>query len=482
MAVLVDHSSGDLRIISLKSGRWGSETQATHCSEGEAGHNVSLWGTMGNTQGLPTISPKLKRIAELAKSDPSMQFTAIFHLIDVNFLREAYTQLRKDAAPGVSGQTAQNYAECLEENLIYLHKRLKEMHYKAPPVKRQWIEKEDGKKRPLGMPEFEDKIVQKAVVTLLEQIYDLDFYDFSHGFRKGHSQHLAIKEIRENSRRLNIGWIIDADISGFFDNIRHEQLLEFIRKRVNDGRVIRLIGKWLNAGVLDGKELSYPDKGTPQGGVISPLLANIYLHNVLDEWFEGVVKSRLNGRCFLIRYADDFIIGFENEIDAHRVMKVLPKRFNRYGLTIHTEKTKLIDFNKPSSNYSTSKGAGTFDFLGFTHYWAKSRKGYWIIKRKTAKKKLRRSMKAIWVWCRNNRHINIMIQWKLLNLKLRGHYQYYGIRCNFKSLEIFYFYLKKAWKRWLGTRSSKSYISYAKFELLLKKYPLVLPRVVHYNV
>jgi len=437
---------------------------------------------MGNTQGLPTISPKLKRIAELAKSDPTIEFTAIFHLIDVNLLREAHAHLRKDAAPGVSGQTAQDYAEHLEDNLIHLHERLKVMRYKAPPVRRQWIDKDDGKKRPLGIPEFEDKIVQKAAEMILTHIYEHDFYDHSHGFRKGHSQHQAVKEIRENIRRQNIGWIIDADIKGFFDNINHEHLREFIRKRVNDGRIIRLIGKWLNAGVLDGKELSYPEAGTPQGGVISPLLANIYLHYVLDEWFEEMIRPRLTGRCFLIRYADDFIIGFDTEEDAHRVMKVLPNRFNRYGLTIHTEKTKLIDFRKPSSGNDTSKGAGTFDFLGFTHYWARSRNGYWIVKRKTAKKKLNRSMKAIWKWCRNNRHMNIKEQWELLNSKLRGHYQYYGVRSNYKSLEAYYEYLMKAWKRWLGRRSRDGYISYAKFERMLEKYPLLLPQIVHYDV
>jgi hypothetical protein len=253
-----------------------------------------------------------------------------------------------------------------------------------------------------------------------------------------------------------------------------------MRKRVNDGRVIRLIGKWLKAGVLDGNGLTYPDSGTPQGGIISPLLANIYLHYTLDEWFEEQIRPRLKGKCFLIRYADDFIIGFEHEADAKRVMNVLPKRFNRYGLTIHTQKTRLINFKKPSAD--TVKNPGTFDFLGFTHYWAKSRKGYWIIKRKTAKKKQSRSMKAIWVWCRDNRHKSITLQWEQLNLKLRGHYQYYGIRNNYKSLEIYFNHLKSSWKIWLSRRSSKGYISYTKFDKLLLKFPLVLPRIVHHYV
>jgi RNA-directed DNA polymerase len=437
---------------------------------------------MGNTQGLPTISSKLKRIADLAKENPTMQFTAIFHLMDIAHLRESFRQLRKDAAPGISGQTAEDYAENLEENLTDLHRRIKAMQYKAPPVKRQWIDKDDGKKRGLGIPEIEDKIVQKAMAMLLDPIYEQDFYECSYGFRKGRNQHQALKELRGNISRKNTGWIIDADISGFFDNINHEHMRDFIRQRVNDGRVIRLIGKWLNAGVLEGKELTYPESGTPQGGVISPLLANMFLHYVLDEWFEETIKLRLKGKSFLVRYADDFIIGFESEDDALRVMKVLPKRFNRYGLTIHPVKTKLVDFRRPNSKKDVSKGAGTIDFLGFTHYWAKTRKGNWIVKRKTAKKKLNRSMKAVWTWCRDNRHITIREQWNHLNSKLRGHYQYYGVRSNYKSLEVYYEYLLKAWKQWLGRRSRDGFISYAKLNKMLEKYPLVLPRIVHYNV
>jgi len=241
---------------------------------------------MGKALNLPTISPKLERIAELAKADSELQFTSLAHMLNVEMLREAFHKLRKDAASGVSGRTAQEYAEQLEENLVDLHERLRNKRYKAPPVKRVWIDKGKGKKRPLGLPEIEDKIVQKAVTILLAPIYENDFYEFSHGFRTGHSQHLAIKEVRQQIYAQNVNWIIDADISGFFDNIDHKILREFIQKRVKDGGIIRLIGKWLKAGVVENKELSYPKKGTPQGGVISPLLANIFLHYVLDEWFE----------------------------------------------------------------------------------------------------------------------------------------------------------------------------------------------------
>ena len=434
---------------------------------------------MGKAQNLPTISPKLERIAELAKADSELQFTSIAHLLNVEMLREAFRLLRKDAASGVSGITAREYAENLEANLEYLHDRLRNQRYKAPPVKRVWIDKGKGKKRPLGIPEIEDKIVQKAVAILLEPIYENEFYDFSHGFRPGHSQHLAIKEVRQQIYAKRVSWIIDADIKGFFDDIDHKILREFIQKRIKDGGIIRLIGKWLKAGVMEKKELSYPKKGTPQGGVISPLLANIYLHYVLDEWFEEMIKPRLKGRVFINRYADDFIIGFELEEDAQRVMEVLPKRFNRHGLTIHPEKTKLVNFKNPSSEKESTKGAGTFDYLGFTHYWAKSRKGYWIVKRKTSGKKLRLKITAIWDWCKHNRHISVKEQQQMLNSKLIGHYQYYGIRGNYKLLEVYYEAVEKAWKRWLGRRSRTGYINYEDFRKFLVHYPLAKPRIVH---
>jgi RNA-directed DNA polymerase len=447
--------------------------------EGDTGHNVSLWRNMGKTQNLPTISPKLERIAELAKEDSERQFISIAHLLNMELLRESFRLLRKDAASGVSGTTAKDYAKNLEENLENLYERLRTLRYIAPPVKRVWIDKEKGKKRPLGIPEIEDKIVQKAVTILLAPIYNHDFYEFSHGFISGHSPHLAIKEVREQLYALHINWIIDADIEGFFNNIDHNLLHEFIQKRIKDGGIIRLIGKWLKAGVVENKELSYPKKGTPQGGVISPLLANIFLHYVLDEWFVAMIQPRLKGRCFINRFADDFILGFEFEEDARRVMEVLPKRFNRFGLNIHPEKTKLVDFRKPSYSNTTTKGAGTFDYLGFTHYWGKSRNNYWVVKRKTSAKKLRVKIANIWKWCKQNRHINVKEQQVTLNQKLVGHYQYYGIRNNYKLIEVYYEAVLKAWKRWLGRRSRDGYISWKKFEKFLEHHPLAKPRLVH---
>jgi RNA-directed DNA polymerase len=395
---------------------------------------------MGEAQNLPTISPKLERIAELAKADSELQFTSIAHLLNVDMLIEAFGLLRKDAASGVSGTTVCDYAENLEENLEGLHDRLRSQRYKAPPVRRVWIDKGNGKKRPLGIPEIEDKIVQKAVTKLLTPIYENDFYDYSHGFRPEHSQHLAIKEVRQQIYAKNVSWIIDADIAGFFDNIDHKILREFIQRRIKDGGIIRLIGKWLKAGVIEEKELSYPKKGMPQGGVISPLLANIYLHYVLDEWFTETIQPLLKGRCFINRFADDFIIGFELESDARRVMAVLPKRFNRFGLTIHPGKTKLVKFKNPS---------------------------------------LCIKITSVWEWCKHNRHISVKEQHQMLNSKLIGHYQYYGIRGNYKFLEVYYEAVEKAWKRWLGRRSRTGYINYEDFQKFLGHYPLAKPRIVH---
>ena len=434
---------------------------------------------MGDTQRSQTVSTRLQVIAEQARKHPEMIFTSLIHLIDIDFLREAYKQTRKDGAKGVDHVSGRDYGDDLEENLKSLHSRLRQQRYKAMPVRRAWIEKEDGSQRPLGIPAFEDKIVQRAVSMLMSAIYEQDFYGFSHGFRKEHSAHQAIKELREKCVALNINWIVDADVSKFFDNLDHGLLLEIIRKRINDGGIVRLIGKWLNAGVLEEGKLIYAEQGTPQGGVISPLLANIFLHHVLDKWLENEIRPRLKGRCFLIRYADDFVVGVELESDARRFMAVLPKRFNRFKLTIHPEKTKLVRFHPLQAGEKAGVECRTFDFLGFTHYWAQSLSGRWIIKRKTAAKRLRRAMKSVWQWCRDHRHWNMMEQYRILSAKLYGHYQYYAIRANFKMLEVYYEHVEDCWRRWLGQRSRNGYISGKEYDQIRKRYPLPAPRIIH---
>ncbi|RPI78310.1 MAG: group II intron reverse transcriptase/maturase [Chloroflexi bacterium] len=425
------------------------------------------------------VSTKLQQIAEQAVNEPDKVFTNIMYLVDVDFLREAYQRTRKDAAPGMDGVTAEQYAKNLDENLQALYDRMRKGQYRAPAVKRIWLDKENGSKRPIGIPEFEDKIVQRAVSMLLGAIYEQDFYAFSHGFRPEHSPHQALGEIWKQCMGMNIGWIIDADVSGFFDNLSHSKLQEIIKQRVNDGGILRYIGKWLNAGIMDGESLSYPEKGTPQGGVVSPILANVYLHHVLDEWFVKEVQPLMKGRCFLCRFADDFIIGFEREEDARRVMEVLPKRFARFDLTIHPEKTRLVSFQKPNRQQEDGKGNGTFVFLGFTHYWAKSRRNNWVIKRKTAPKRLHRSMRNAWEWCRQNRHKPLREQYHMLCLKLNGHYQYYGIQGNFAMLRVLYKHVENAWRYWLSHRSSKGGIPWEMFRTLGIRYPLPTPRIVH---
>ncbi len=428
----------------------------------------------------PTVSTKLQRIAAQAADYPQLVFTTLAHLIDVEFLREAFHRINKRSSPGLDKVTARQYAEDLEENLVDLHERMRSGLYKAPPVVRVWLEKEDGKRRPIGKPTFEDKIVQRAVEMLLSAIYEQVFYDFSHGFRQGRSQHRALHELDKQLWQLNIGWIVNADITGLFDNLDHGHLRRFIRKRVNDGSIIRLIGKWLNAGVMEEGKLKYYETGTPQGGVISPLLSNIFLHYVLDDWFVKEVKPRLRGRCFMIRWADDFIIGCELESDARRIMAVLPKRFGRYGLSLHPEKTSIIRFKRPrSGGGGKDRQNGTIDFLGFTFYWARSYRGYWVMKKKTARRRLARFMRVLWRWCRENMHEPIQQQHRALCVKLRGWFRYHGVRNNYRALKAVFACAGRAWRYWLSRRSSKGTVNWEKFDRLCLSYPLPRPRLIH---
>ncbi len=434
---------------------------------------------MRDTQKSQIISTQLRQIAEQAIAHPDRVFTTLIHRMDVDFLREAYHRLRKDGAPGLSGVTAKDYGRNLEANLIELHERLKGKRYVAPPIKRVWLEKDGGKKRPIGISEFEDKIVQKAVSMLMGAVYEQDFHPFSYGFREEHNAHQALAEIREQCMRHGIRWIYDADITGFFDNIERSWLRTFIQQRINDGGLLRLIGKWLNAGVMEGEQITYSDRGTPQGGTISPCLANVFLHHVLDEWFVREVKPRMRGHCFIVRFADDFVIGFQREDDARRVMDVLPKRFAKYGLQIHPEKSRLLAFGKPASRKEVTRGDNTFDFLGFTHYWARSRQGNWVIKRKTARKKVSKTVQALWTWCRNNRHMDLVKQHSILCSKLRGHFQYFGVRCNMRAMQAVLHHALRGWMYWLKRRSSKNAMNWEKFAALLQCMPLPTPKIIH---
>ncbi len=422
----------------------------------------------------------------LAKRSPQMGFTSLAYLMDIDWLREAFYRTRKNGAPGVDGQTWAEYAENLEENLQSLLDRAKSGTYRAPPVRRVHIPKggSTSETRPIGVPTLEDKVLQRAVVMLLEPIYEHDFHDGSYGFRPGRSAHQALETLWKQTMNNGGGWILEVDIRKFFDTLDHTHLRTFLQRRMRDGVLKRLIGKWLKAGVMEDGSVSFPDAGSPQGGVVSPILSNVFLHYVLDAWFEEEVKPRLRGRAYLIRYADDFVIGFTREDDARRVMDVLPKRFGKYGLTIHPEKTRLVRFHRPSQATTNKEdeeptGPETFQLLGFTHYWARSRKGRWVVKRKTASKRLSRAVRSIADWCRCNRHRPVGQQHHTLSQKVRGHFAYYGITANGRSLANFLNAVERCWRKWLNRRNRQRTMNWDKFNRLLKRYPLPPVRIVH---
>lgn len=435
---------------------------------------------MAKTPSFSTTSTKLQRIAQLAREAPQLAFTTLAHHLNMDLLREAYRRTRKDAAVGIDGQTGTEYAANLEQNLQSLLARVKSGKYRAPPVRRVHIPKGDGSKtRPIGVPTFEDKVLQRAVVMILEPIYEQDFVPWSYGFRPGRSQHQALAATWEALMKMHGGWVLEVDIASFFDELDHGHLRGFVRQRVRDGVLLRLLGKWLNAGVFEDGVVTTPEAGTPQGGVVSPLLANIYLHEVFDRWFEDEVRPRLRGHAYVVRFADDLMLVFRSESDARRVMEVLAKRFARFGLRLHPQKTRLVEFRQPRrSQERRGPGQGTFDLLGFTHFWARSRRGKWVVRRKTAGDRLRRAVRALGQWCRAHRHWPIAVQHQLLSAKVRGHYAYYGIIGNWRSLSRLRWEVEGAWRRWLHRRSQRG-MTWARFYRLMERYPLPTPKIVH---
>ncbi len=435
---------------------------------------------MGETSSSPTVSTKLERIAKLAKELQGAPLQTLAHHVDIDWLREAHRRTRKSGAPGVDGKTAAEYAERLEENLHALLDRVKAGTYRAPPVRRVHIPKGDGSQtRPIGIPTFEDKILQRAVVMVLEAVYEQEFHDFSYGFRPGRSALQACEVLSNTMMRMGGGWVLEVDIRKFFDTVDHEHLRQILGLRIRDGALLRLIGKWLNAGVMEGLELSHPDAGTPQGGVISPLLANIYLHEVLDEWFVREVRPRLRGRAELVRYADDLLFVFAHKDDAERVLAVLPKRFGKYGLALHPDKTRLVSFHRPDRNNGGGDGPGTFDLLGFTHHWGLSRKGKWVLKKRTAKDRISRTLRRIAQWCRLHRHDDVEVQQRALARRLNGHYAYFGVTSNYRALARVCHETLTIWRKWLSRRSQTGRVNWVAMRMLLERFPLPKPRIVH---
>jgi group II intron reverse transcriptase/maturase len=434
---------------------------------------------MTETPSSLDISTKLERIAKLATDRPGVSLQTLAHHIDVDWLREAYRRTRKDGARGVDGQSAETYAAHLEENLQGLLDRAKSGSYRAPPVRRVHIPKGDGTEtRPIGIPTFEDKVLQRAVAMVIGEVYEQEFYDCSYGFRPGRSAHDALQAVQHAAWRMKGGWIVEVDIRKFFDTVDHAHLREILRRRIGDGVLLRLIGKWLNAGVREGLDLSYPDEGTPQGGVISPLLANIYLHTVLDEWFSRDIRPVLDGEAVMVRYADDFVVLFARKRDAERFLAVLPKRFGKFGLTLHPDKTRLVPFQRPDRVDDDDDRPGTFDLLGFTHYWARSRKDHWIVKQRTAKDRFSRALRRLREWCCWHRHDPLETQHLTLKKKIRGHYAYYGITSNFDRIADFFFWATRIWRTALARRSQQR-LPWRKMQKLLERFPLPAPRIVH---
>ena len=433
-----------------------------------------------DNRDMKSVSTKQLGIANTAKKYPHEAITVLHPHLDEHWLWEASQRVRKSGAVGVDGQSHADYEKDKAQRLKALLTKAKDGSYRAPPVKRVYIPKDRCEKRGIGIPTHEDKLLQRAVVMLLEPIYEEEFHDFSFGLRPNKSPHQALKYLRDQCYEQDVAYVLDVDLRKYFDTIDHMHLREILHRRVGDGVVTRLINKWLKAGVWEEGIVQYPKAGSPQGGVISPLLSNVYLHTVLDDWYVNDIQPHLQGKSFMVRYADDFVMGFANKSDAQSMLEVLQERFAAYGLQIHPEKTRLVRFKRPSKypNEREPKPE-TFDFLGFTHYWGKSLKGNNVVHRKTSSKSFRRSLKAIKEWGWKHRHMSLKEQQEQINRKLSGHYGYYGITGNIRSLNRLRHEVHKHWRRWLGRRTRGGPMNWNRFNGLLINYPLIPPKIIH---
>lgn len=412
----------------------------------------------------------------MAEKYAETPLTTLNHHLDLLWLHEAYRQVKKDSSPGVDGVTVEAYGRNLSANLADLLERAKSGRYHAPLVKRVHIPKNTTETRPIGMPTVENKVLERAVVMLLEPVYEREFLPCSYGFRRGRSAIGACQALRKVVMSMEGGYVLDVDVRQYFDTIPHGQLRTILRKRIGDGVIDRLIGKWLKAGIWEAGLVTYPEAGSPQGGVISPMLSNIYLHEVLDYWFEHEIKPGLEGRAELIRFADDFVVVCEKREDAENLLGLVRERFTRYGLEIHPDKTRIAAFRNPR------KGGGkpeTFDFLGFTHYWGRTRNGGYAMKSRTSSKKYRASLQRLNQWCKLNRHRPVKEQHQVLCQKVQGHYAYYGIRGNFESLQRYRQKARRLWHHWLLRRSRERHNKKRLWELIDIHLPLPRARIVH---
>jgi group II intron reverse transcriptase/maturase len=421
-----------------------------------------------------TVPTSLQGIAKKAERQKGYRFRNLYGMLNEEMLKDSWRYIRKDAAHGVDGISAEEYEQNLEENIHRLVETLKQKRYRAEMVRRRYIPKGGGKKRPLGIPAVKEKLLQLAVKRILEAIYEQDFYRCSYGYRPNTGAREAVDKLTIKLQFGKYNHVVEADIRGFFDNINHEMMLEMLKERVDDKALLRLIKKWLRAGILeeDGKVI-HPITGTPQGGIVSPILANVYLHYALDQWFQKVVKRHCQGEACLIRYADDFVCAFEYEKDAERFHRVLGKRLGKFGLEVAPEKTKVIHFSK-----ERKPGQDRFDFLGFEFRWCRDLSGKPHVKKRTSRKKLRASLKNANQWCKENKHRRLADLFRRLNAKLRGYYNYYGVHGNYDSLKEFFEQMLWFLKRQLNQRSQRKSYNWHGFNQLISYFQIERPRIV----
>lgn len=421
------------------------------------------------------MSTELSKVADRAKQDPTAKMYSLARLIDADALRRAYDRIRKDAAVGVDGITKEQYGQRLEDNLKELHERMRAGRYRHQPIRRVHIPKAPGKTRPIGISCIEDKIVQGALTEVLQAIYEQDFLDCSYGFRPGRSAHDALRAVDAMAFKEGITWILEADIQAFFDSLDRTRLMEMLRLRVADESFLRLVGKCLHVGVLDGEEFTEPNEGTTQGSVISPMLGNIYLHHVLDTWLEQT-RPALEGYVRLVRYADDFVIGFSSKETAETALVLLRQRMEAFGLKLHPDKTRLVPFGRPPAGTS-GDGPGTFDFLGFTLLWSRARSGGWKVTMKTRKARLQRALCVISEFCRRHRHDPLKEQHASLTRRLQGHLNYFGVNGNSRATSTVVHAATRIWFKWLDRRSQRGRLNWERFNDYLSDFPLPVPKV-----
>jgi len=436
---------------------------------------------MRRTPSRESVSPGLERVRQTAREKKEERFTALLHHIDVELLRDAYTRLAREAAPGVDGTRWKDYGEDLEAKLADLHGRVHRGAYRALPSRRVYIPKPDGRQRPLGIAALEDKIVQRAVVEVLNAIYEEDFLGFAYGFRPGRGQHDALDALAVAITTKRVNWIVDADISAFFDTVDHEWLLRFVERRVGDPRLLRLIGKWLKAGVMEDGIVTPGRVGTPQGAVISPLLANVYLYYVFDQWIEGWRQHEAHGNVIVVRYADDIVVGFEHEAEAKRFLAAMRDRLADFALTLHPDKTRLIEFGRFAAANRERRGLGkpeTFNFLGFTHICARTRRGGFLLKRKSRRDRVRARLRAIKEGLRRRMHETVAQQGEWLGQVVRGFFAYHAVPANFAALSAFRHHVADLWRRTLRRRSQTDRTTWDRMSRLVEHW-LPRPRILH---